>query len=323
MALNSTEPNTEASSFSGPVVAFAGGVGGAKLADGLMQVLPVGTLTVIVNTGDDFTHYGLNISPDLDTVMYTLSGLADPINGWGLAGDTRQMIGMMQRYGDEAWFGLGDKDVATHLLRTQALASGATLSEVTASFASTLGIPAHVLPMTNDRVSTVVETVERGTLSFQEYFVRHRWQPTVTHLRYEGADSARPAIGVLEAIENASAIIICPSNPLLSIEPILQVSGVRAALERRSVPCVAVSPIIAGQAVKGPAAKLMRELGKESSVVGIADYYGKLIDGLVMDELDRDVVVNQRSFVTNTLMKTLEDRARLAKEVLSFTETLK
>ncbi len=275
-------------------------------------------LTVIVNTGDDFTRYGLAISPDLDTVMYTLAGLADPVNGWGLAGDTRQMIGMMRCYGDDAWFGLGDMDLATDLLRTQGLASGETLSDVTARLAAALGVQARLLPMSDDRVATMVETVEHGTLAFQEYFVRYRWQPTVKRLWYDGADRARPAPGLLDALAEATAIIVCPSNPLLSIEPILHIPGIRSALERRTAPCVAVSPIIAGQAVKGPAAKLMGELGMEVSAAGIAAYYGSLIDGLVVDTADRGVSINQRVLVTNTLMQTIEDRVRLAGEVIEW-----
>jgi LPPG:FO 2-phospho-L-lactate transferase len=300
------------------VVALAGGVGGAKLADGLYRCLPPGALTVIVNTGDDFRRYGLAISPDLDTVMYTLAGLAHPVNGWGLAGDTQQMLGMLRRYGDDAWFGLGDMDMATHLLRTQALAAGQTLSEITDALSSALGIRARLLPMSDDAVPTMVETLEHGTLAFQEYFVRYRWQPTVRRLYYDGADRARPAPGSLDALAQASAIVICPSNPLLSIEPILQIPGIRAALERRTAPCVAVSPIIAGQAVKGPAAKLMAELSMEVSAAGVAQYYGTLIDGLVIDSADRDVQIAPRKLVTNTFMQTIDDRVRLAGEVLEW-----
>ncbi len=300
------------------VVALAGGVGGAKLADGLYRCLPPGALTVIVNTGDDFRRYGLAISPDLDTVMYTLAGLAHPVNGWGLAGDTQQMLGMLRRYGDDAWFGLGDMDMATHLLRTQALAAGQTLSEITDALSSALGIRARLLPMSDDAVPTMVETLEHGTLAFQEYFVRYRWQPTVRRLYYNGADRARPAPGLLDALAQASAIVICPSNPLLSIEPILQIPGIRAALERRTAPCVAVSPIIAGQAVKGPAAKLMAELSMEVSAAGVAQYYGTLIDGLVIDSADRDVQIAPRKLVTNTFMQTIDDRVRLAGEVLEW-----
>jgi LPPG:FO 2-phospho-L-lactate transferase len=303
------------------VVALAGGVGGAKLVDGLARHLPPGALTVIVNTGDDFTRYGLAISPDLDTVMYTLAGLAHPVNGWGLAGDTQQMVGMMRRYGDETWFGLGDRDLATHLLRTQGMAGGQTLSQVTARLAGALGLTARLIPMSDDRVATRVETVEHGTLAFQEYFVRYGWQPTVTRLWYDGADRACPAPGALEALAEATAIVICPSNPLLSIEPILRVPGFRSALERRSAPCVAVSPIIAGQAVKGPAAKLMAELSLEASSVGVSAYYGSLIDGLVVDTADQEVAIQQRKLVTNTLMKTFDDRVRLARDVLGWVES--
>jgi LPPG:FO 2-phospho-L-lactate transferase len=303
------------------VVALAGGVGGAKLVDGLAHHLPPGDLAVIVNTGDDFRRYGLAISPDLDTVMYTLAGLAHPVNGWGLAGDTLQMIGMMGRYGDDAWFGLGDMDLATHLLRTQALAEGKTLSEVTAWLAGALGLTARLMPMSDDRVATMVETVEHGTLAFQEYFVRYGWQPTVTRLWYDGADRAHPAPGTLDALAQAATIVICPSNPLLSIEPILRVPGIRSALEQRTAPCVAVSPIIAGQAVKGPAAKLMTELSLDASSAGVSAYYGSLIDGLVVDSADRDVVIQQRRLVTNTLMRTFDDRVRLARDVLGWVES--
>ncbi|MCC7448428.1 MAG: 2-phospho-L-lactate transferase [Anaerolineae bacterium] len=315
MALNKPSPHSKIR-----VVALAGGVGGAKLAEGLAHCLPPEALTVIVNTGDDFTHYGLAVSPDLDTVMYTLAGLAHPVNGWGLAGDTQQMITLMRRYGDEAWFGLGDMDMATNLLRTQALANGESLSQVTDRLAHALGITACLLPMSDDRVATMVETVERGTLAFQEYFVRYRWQPTVTRLWFDGADRARPAPGILDALAQADAIILCPSNPLLSIEPILQVPGIRAALEQRKAPCVAVSPIIGGQAVKGPAAKLMAELAMEVSPAGVASYYGSLIDGLVVDVVDREVAIQQRKLVTSTWMKTNEDRGRLAREILEWME---
>jgi LPPG:FO 2-phospho-L-lactate transferase len=303
------------------VVALAGGVGGAKLVDGLARILPPDSLTIIVNTGDDFTHYGLAISPDLDTVMYTLAGLAHPVNGWGLFGDSQQMIGMMRRYGDDAWFGLGDMDLATNLLRTQALAIGQSLSAVTQRLSSALGVLLRLLPMSDDRVATMVETVEHGTLAFQEYFVRYRWQPTVTRLWYDGADRARPAPGLLDSLAQADAIVICPSNPMLSIEPILSVPGVRAALEQRSCPCVVVSPIIAGQAVKGPAAKLMKELSMEVSPVGIAAYYGNLIDGLIVDTADQDITIQQQKFVTNTLMQAPDDRVRLAREVLEWVES--
>jgi len=301
-----------------PIVALAGGVGGAKLADGLARILPPGALTVIVNTGDDFRYYGIAVSPDLDTVMYTLSELAHPVNGWGLDGDTRQMVEMLRHYGEESWFGLGDRDLATNLLRTQALAQGKSLSTITADLAARLGITSHLMPMTDDRVSTMVDTREHGVLEFQEYFVRYRWQPTVTRLWYEGADKASPAPGVLDAIQNAAAIVFCPSNPVLSIEPILRVPGIRRALENRRVPSIAVSPVIAGAALKGPTVKIMNELGLDASVSGISAYYGALIDGFVIDHADQEIGILQQKLVTNIRMNIPEDRARLAREVLAW-----
>lgn len=298
------------------IVALAGGVGGAKLVDGLARCLPAGALTVIGNTGDDFRHYGLHVSPDLDTVMYTLAGIAHPINGWGIAEDTRHMLGMLARYGEETWFGLGDRDLATNVLRTHWLAQGLPLSAVTARLCQRLGIATRLLPMTDNPLATVVYTLEHGKLAFQEYFVRHRWQPTVQRLAYEGAETAQPAAGVLEALEAAEAIIICPSNPLLSIEPILQVRALREAIKARRVPCLAVSPIIEGAALKGPTVKIMRELGLRADVAGVADYYGDLIDVLVVDEADREVDIPQRRFVTNIRMLTSTDRGQLAEQVL-------
>lgn len=303
------------------IVALAGGVGGAKLAYGLAQVVP--QLTIIGNTGDDFRYYGLAVSPDLDTVMYTLARLAHPINGWGLRDDTRQMVDMLRCYGEESWFGLGDRDIATNLLRTHLLAQGLPLSAVTAWLADKLGVAARLIPMTDDRVATMVESREYGTLEFQEYFVRYRWQPTVTRLWYEGAEMARPAPGVVEALEAADAIFICPSNPVLSIEPILRVPGIREAImgrARRGAPCVAVSPVIAGAALKGPTVKIMAELGLDPSVAGIAAYYGDVIDGFVVDYQDRDEPVRQRKLVTDIRIDTSEARERLAREVIAWLE---
>jgi LPPG:FO 2-phospho-L-lactate transferase len=301
------------------VVALAGGVGGAKLADGLAQLAP--NLTIIGNTGDDFRYYGLAVSPDLDTVMYTLARLAHPVNGWGLRDDTRQMIDMLKCYGEESWFGLGDRDIATNLLRTYLLSQGKALSEVTAFLTGKLDVTARLIPMTDDRIATMVGTRELGVLEFQEYFVRHRWQPTVTHLWYDGADSARPAPGVLDALNSADVIVICPSNPVLSVEPILRVPNIRAAIldrVRRSVPCVAVSPVIAGAALKGPTVKIMNELGMDPSVAGIAAYYGDLIDAFVIDHKDQEAAVSQEKVVTDIRMETPEARARLAREVLAW-----
>jgi len=298
------------------VVALAGGVGGAKLAEGLAACLPRGALTVIGNTGDDFRHYGLHVSPDLDTVMYTLAGIAHPINGWGIADDTRQMLSMLARYGEETWFGLGDRDLATNILRTHWLAQGVPLSAITQRLCARLGIATHLLPMTDDPLATVVYTLEYGRLAFQEYFVRYRWQPTVQRLVYEGAETAQPAEGVLAALEAAEAIIICPSNPLLSIEPILQVRAIRQAIMARRAPCLAVSPIIAGAALKGPTVKVMTELGLRADVTGVAEYYGALIDAFVVDHADSEAHIPQRRFVTDIRMDTSMDRRRLAEEVL-------
>ncbi len=300
------------------VVALAGGVGGAKFADGLAQCLPAGALTVIVNTGDDFQHYGLTICPDLDTVTYTLGGVANSVNGWGLTDDTQQMLGMMRRYGDEAWFGLGDKDIATHLLRSQWLHEGRSLTEIIQRLAKGLGISARILPMSDDAAPTMIDTVEYGILPFQEYFVRYRWQPTVRRIILE--NTARPTVAALAAIESADLIVICPSNPLLSVEPILKI-GFREALAKRRAPCIAISPLVGGQAIKGPAAKLMTELGLESSANGIAHYYGDLIDGLMVQTGDSvDAVAGQRAIFADIVMHSISDRARLAQEL--FTELL-
>lgn len=307
------------------VVALAGGVGGAKLAHGFARILPPGHLTVIVNTGDDFVHHGLNISPDLDTVMYTLGGIANPKTGWGIEGDTLQNFEMLERYGQAPWFRLGDRDLATHLIRTQALKNGQTLTEVTRQLSGVLGIQHTILPATNDPFATVLHTQEYGWLEFQEYFVKFRWQPTVIGISYKGEGEARATDAALDAIANTDLVVICPSNPLLSIEPILRLYGMREAILARRVPCVAVSPLIGGKAVKGPAAKLMGELHLDASAAGIARYYDGLIDGLVIDSADSDAVEELRGvvsalspFVTQTLMETTEDRERLAGEILKW-----
>jgi LPPG:FO 2-phospho-L-lactate transferase len=298
------------------IVALAGGVGGARFADGLAAILPPGSLTVVVNTGDDFKHYGLSISPDLDTVMYNLAGLAHPENGWGLAGDTQQMLGMMRRYGDDAWFGLADKDLATHLLRTQWLQAGETLTTVTRRLSDALGIANIILPMSNAPAPTLVDTVEHGVLAFQEYFVRYRWQPTVKEVRV--ARGVPGTAQVNEALSRADLIVICPSNPVLSILPILEVTGYRTLLENRNCPCIVISPLIQGQAVKGPAAKLMTEIGLEASAQGIWDYYRNVADNIVIDSADS--VTGVEALKTNILMRDGADRARLAKEVVEWTK---
>ncbi len=306
------------------VVALAGGVGGAKLAYGLAQCVPPERLTIIGNVADDFTLYGLHISPDLDTVMYTLAGVANSQTGWGLAGDSWQMLEMLARYGEETWFRLGDRDLATHLLRSQWLAAGVPLTEVTARLVGALGMPGRLLPVTNDPLRTMVETVEHGTLGFQEYFVRHRWQPTVQRVWYEKAEDARATEAVLSALRTAEAIIFCPSNPVLSIEPILVVPEVRQAIQARRGVCVAVSPFVDGKAVKGPADKLMRELGLGITPPDLIRYYAGLLDGLVIDETDRALAQADKVpiLVTSTLMRTNADKVRLAEKVLRWVEGL-
>lgn len=303
------------------VVALAGGVGGAKLAYGLAQVLPPDRLTIIGNVGDDLSLYGLHISPDLDTVLYTLAGAANPVTGWGVSDDTQHMGDMLRRYGEAPWFMLGDKDLATHLLRSMWLAEGLTLTAVTARLAQGLGVLHPLLPVTDDPVATMVDTVEHGVLGFQEYFVRHRWQPTVRRIWYAGVEAANVSDPAAQALEQADVIVICPSNPMLSIEPILAVPGVRERVAARRGKCVALSPFIGGQAVKGPAAKLMRERGMEPTPGCLASYYGELLDGVVIDQVDRDLVsqvVGVPVLVTQTLMLSAEDKTRLAGDVLEW-----
>ncbi|MFQ3566533.1 MAG: 2-phospho-L-lactate transferase [Aggregatilineales bacterium] len=304
------------------IALLAGGVGGAKLAHGLAQVVAPGQLSVIVNTGDDFWHYGLRVCPDLDTVMYTLSGLVDPVNGWGVAGDTIAMLTALQRYGEEPWFRLGDQDVATHLLRTQALRRGSRLTEVTTRLSKALGVSPQILPMTDDEVGTIIDTVEYGELAFQEYFVRYRWQPTVKAIRFAGIEVARPTPEVEAAIVEADAIVIGPSNPWLSIAPILAVPGLRALIEAQPVPRIALSPIVAGRALKGPAAKLMAELGWDVSASAVARYYGDLINGFVYDDRDAGADITTKNAVSfDTIMKTDADRAALASAMLEWIES--
>lgn len=299
------------------VVALAGGVGGAKLADGLAQTLSPEDLTVIVNTGDDFDHYGLRICPDLDTVCYTLAGLANPETGWGREGETWNTLENLNRLGGPGWFRLGDRDLATHLERTRRLAAGETLSQVTAAFCAAWGVGPRVLPATDDDVPTIVRTDE-GELPFQEYFVARRCEPRVSGFHFRGAAQAAPAPGVLEALAATDAIILCPSNPWVSIDPILNIPGVWDAMAGRAV--VAVSPIVGGQALKGPAAKMYTELGTEPSAFAVAKHYRGLLTGFVLDTIDAGLVslLDMPALVTDTIMKNRGDRLRLAQEVLEF-----
>ena len=302
------------------IVALAGGVGGAKLAHGLAQVLPPKDLTVIVNTGDDFEHYGLYICPDLDTVCYTLAGLANPDTGWGRVDETWSVIENASRLGGPAWFRLGDQDLGTHLERTRRLKEGQTLTQITKDFCKAWGIEQTILPMSDQPVATVVQT-EEGDLAFQEYFVHRRCEPRVTGFRFEGVERAEPAPGARAAIQSADAVIICPSNPWVSIDPILRLLSPLPLGEGKGVRVVAISPIIGGQTVKGPAAKMYRELGIEPSALAVARHYCDLITGFVLDELDRQLEgeirsLTMRTLVTNTLMTSHDNRKQLAMEVL-------
>lgn len=304
------------------IVALAGGVGGAKFAHGLAQILPPEDLTVIVNTGDDFEHYGLYICPDLDTVCYTLAGMANPDTGWGRVNETWNVIENASRLGGPAWFGLGDQDLGTHLERKRRWKEGQTLSQITKDFCRAWGIGPTILPMSDQPVRTIVET-EEGALGFQEYFVHRRCEPRVTGFRFEGVESAEPAPGTREAIDSADAVIICPSNPWVSIDPILRVFSPFLSGEGPGVRFFAISPIIGGQTVKGPAAKMYRELGIEPSAWAVAKHYCDLITGFVFDTLDKQLEdeirsLNMRTFVTNTLMHSHDDRKQLASNVLDF-----
>ena len=353
------------------IVALAGGVGGAKLAQGLAlchserseespalpheiprsarndtladrnDILTVrnDTFTVIVNTGDDFEWHGLTVCPDLDTVTYTLGGLANTQTGWGVAGDTFEALGALRRLGAEAWFNIGDRDLATHVYRTSLLRQGRTLTEATQLITRALGIRAAILPMTDDRFRTLVET-DQGVLEFQEYFVRRQWQPVIKRVIFDGAETAQATPQVMSALQQAEAVIIAPSNPFVSVEPILsltlkrpernavQSKDAHSSTPLRSaqsalIPIAAVSPIVGGQALKGPAAKMFRELGIEPSAFAVAQHYQGLVTHFVLDQLDADLEsaiqsLGMQTLVTNTIMQSVDDRARLAAEVIEF-----
>ena len=304
------------------VLALSGGVGGAKLALGLSRILATDELTIVANTADDFTHLGLHISPDLDTVMYTLAGLNNQVQGWGLAGETWSMLAAMEQLGGESWFRLGDRDIATHLRRTELLAAGKTLTEVTEELCKQLSLSNTLLPMTDDCVRTFVNT-DQGELPFQHYFVREQCAPAVRGFSFKGLDSAKPNPAFINLLNDdiLQAVIICPSNPFVSVDPILKLPGVVKALKRSKAMVVAVSPIVSGMAIKGPAAKMMRELSMPVTANAVAQYYGDLLDLFVIDESDATLVksIEQNGIsvvTTTTVMKTLEDREHLARFVL-------
>ena len=311
------------------IVALAGGVGGAKLAHGLAQILKPEDLTIIVNTGDDFEHYGLYICPDLDTVCYTLAGIANSETGWGRAEESWNAIENLSKLGGLDWFKLGDKDLGTHLERTRRLKEGFSLSQITKDFCKAWGIQNGVVPMSDQPVRTYVET-EAGELAFQEYFVRRRCEPHVTGFWFDGVDKAEPARGAREAIQSADAIVICPSNPWVSVDPILRVLESTSSLDSPSnrswvegKKVFAVSPIVGGQAIKGPAAKMYKELGIEPSAFAVAQHYRGLVTDFVFDQIDEQLNesikgLSMQTHVTNTLMKSHDDRKRLAEELLHF-----
>jgi LPPG:FO 2-phospho-L-lactate transferase len=315
------------------IVALAGGVGGAKLAHGLtLTPSPSpfqgeGSLTIIVNTGDDFELYGLHISPDLDTVMYTLAGLANPDTGWGIAGDTFQFLDALKKLGVDAWFWLGDRDLATHVHRTDLLHQGKSLTEATQAITRSLNIAPTILPMTDDRFRTMLDT-DQGLLEFQEYFVHRQWQPRIRSIKFNGASTARLTQQATSAIQNADAIIICPSNPFVSVDPILTLTPAPLSLKGRGdggegKPVVAVSPIVGGQAIKGPAAKMFAELGFEPSALNVAKHYQDVVTHFVLDQVDAAQEsaiqsLGMQTLVTDTLMKSVDDRIRFANEVVSF-----
>jgi LPPG:FO 2-phospho-L-lactate transferase len=305
------------------VTLLAGGVGGAKLAHGFQQVLDPGALTVIVNVADDVELYGLAISPDIDTVLYTLAGLANVETGWGLTGDTWTALGMLDRYGEETWFRVGDADLATHIRRTRRLREGASLTDLTSEMATALGVSSRILPASDDRLRTVL-TTDEGELAFQDYFVRRRQEPRVTAVRFTGLETARPTPAVLAAMEGADLLVIAPSNPIVSIGPTLALTGVREAFQRAAragTPRLAVSPIIAGHALKGPADRMLTSLGHESSALGVARMYVGLVDRFVLDEVDAGLApevesLGMSALVRPTVMGNDLDRARLAGAIL-------
>jgi LPPG:FO 2-phospho-L-lactate transferase len=303
------------------ITVLAGGVGAARLLAGLVQVVPPSEVTAVVNTGDDVVMHGLHISPDLDTVTYTLAGADNPETGWGLAGETWQAMGSLGRYGGDTWFNLGDLDLGTHLYRTGNLASGVGLAEITAAITAGWGLEPMLLPMTEDRVATMVTLAGGDEVGFQEYFVRLRHDVPVSSVRFDGAEASSPGPGVLEAITGADVVVVAPSNPIVSIGPLLAVPGIADAVRARRDHTVAVSPIIAGAALKGPADRLMRELGHEASVVGVARIYHDIASCLIIDSADADLAGAVEAegmvcVVTDTVMSSPNVTADLAKVVL-------
>ena len=310
------------------VVALSGGIGGARLVDGLARVLAPGNISVVAKTGDDFEHLGFCVSPDIDTLLYTLAGVSDPVRGWGRADETWGFMSAMGELGGEDWFLLGDRDLATHVLRTRSLRDGASLSEATAELAARMGVQTRIVPMSDDPVRTVVDT-DCGALAFQEYFVRRRCEPRVSGLRFEGSGTARPAAAVTSSLADPGlgAVIVCPSNPYLSIDPILSIAAIRDMLRHTAAPVVAVSPIVAGRSLKGPTARIMRQLGVDVSVVTIARAYAGFLDGLLIDAADRSSLgaVEALGIAADTadiVMSTTARKVEVAQAALRLAESL-
>ncbi len=303
------------------ITALAGGVGGAKMVDGFAKLLHPENLSVIVNTGDDFEFLGLNISPDLDTVCYTLAGIANPKTGWGLSGETYNLRNSLLKFGSPSWFRLGDKDLATHIERTRRMREGQPLSQITRDFCKAWGLRHPIFPMSDQPVSTIVDS-DDGVLAFQEYFVHRNCAPKVRGFRFAGAESALPAPGVIEAIQLSDAVVICPSNPWVSIDPILAVSGIRSALTRKKV--IAISPILNGHTVKGPAAKMFMEMGFTPSSQSVAEHYGTLLSGFVIDNSDSSIInhFSVPTWTANIIMVDRMDRRRFAEDVLNLINNL-
>lgn len=303
------------------IAALAGGVGGSKMCAGLADVVDPSELTIIVNIGDDFSHYGLKICPDLDTVCYTMAGMNNPLTGWGLKDESWNSSNSLEILGGETWFKLGDKDLATHLERTKLLNNEVNLTEITRRFCQKWGIRHQILPATDYVVSTIVKTKEKGNLAFQEYFVKHHCDPVVTGFMFDGIENAKPSDKVISALENADWILLCPSNPWVSIDPIIQMKGISEILSQKKV--VAVSPLINGKAFKGPAAKMYQELGIKPAASSVANHYRKFLSAFVLDESDiaEESVINQWGIITlhtDIRMPTQEERRRLANELLAF-----
>ena len=306
------------------ITALAGGVGASKLLKGLVEIIKKEDLNIVVNTGDDIEVHGLHISPDLDIVMYTLAGIVDPKKGWGIKEDNFNCLELLGKYGLQTWFNLGDKDLATHIYRTYLLKNGYTLSEITKKICKSLGVKVNILPMSDDKIQTIIVT-EKGNMHFEEYLIKRQSQDKVLDVKFEGIEKSRPAKGVITSILKSHTVILCPSNPIVSINPILSVPGIRKALKTTKAKVTGVTPIVGGTTIKGPADKLMRGLGFEVSPYGVALLYRDFLDTFIIDKIDekkKDQIENLGIKVksTNTIMKNITDKVRLAREILNTTK---